>query len=52
MLLTSAGGLDRIELILPSSFSNRLFAFGLNHRADDFITRLTDADAIFPLSCR
>src|SRR5262245_38470876 len=46
-------GLDRIKLyLLPFELSNRLFAFSLNHRADDFITRLTDADAHFPLKLR
>src|SRR4249919_2260003 len=46
-------GLDRIKLyFLPFELFNRLFAFGLNHSADDFITRLTDADAYFPLELR
>src|SRR6266850_1518358 len=46
-------GLDRIKLyFLPFELFNRLFAFGLNHSADDFITRLTDADAHFPLKLR
>ena len=43
-------GLDRIKLyFLPFELFNRLFAFGLNHSADDFITCLTDADAHSPL---
>src|SRR4029077_7358765 len=43
-------GLNRIKLyFLPFELFNRLFAFGLNHSADDFITCLTDADAHSPL---
>src|SRR4029077_9217933 len=46
-------GLDRIKLyFLPFKLFDRLFAFGLNHSADDFITRLTDADAHSPLKLR
>src|SRR4029434_10775170 len=45
--------LDRIKLyFLPFELSNRLFAFGLDHSADDFITRLTDADAHLTLELR
>src|SRR5215831_4399755 len=46
-------GLDGIKLyFLPLELSNRLFALGLNHRADNFIARLTDADAHFPFELR